>query len=876
MENSEFGKGLGIYYDFDQRSDGMVPDDPPQNNDDASSMDDEEMNSYNSPNGSNRLKFYPYSNNSMTRSVATLNLSISNSHNQVEETLPSKNNRIRQGLDFGIPSSNTRLQLPAITKTTVDYSKTENKNFNMETCLNDWSPFNYNGSSSSNSSKSELSPFVNNPETLKKWNWMPKQNKKHGKPLDKANIIITQTPRNTSKNHPDFEIAKPDPSAFETSGLKPKSLLNTAQKLAVPNTPVKKSPLIDTGNTFSSASRVADSSILEFSTLNYRNSTTGHTSFLFSPSLNKTPVHDKFYNSTGILDDSPLQLSKGQKGNNKDFKQNNVRPLHSESNTPDSTHKGSYKKIKKSRDSVILKNIELSNSLLQFTNDLYDEEENRNNNKENHPTIFESEADDECVPPAGKADDHRRDKNCGLSLHISSPKYNSQISTKSNVNHLITVESSYDVKSLLTPTRTKSIAGAKMTDKLANPYLNEELSSFDGLSPLSSKKKIHNQENPDMHLSKKFEDISIIGQGPFSTVYYVVDPETNKKFAIKSMQIKKKNPIKRILQEINLLTEFQSTNLDEEGKEYIIDYITSWKYGDSYYIMTDFYENGSLDKFLQEQVVSKKTKLEDWRIWKIMVEICLGLRFIHDSCQVVHLDLKPANIFITFEGNLKIGDFGMATHLPLTDKSFENEGDREYIAPEIITDSVYDFKADIFSLGLIMVEIAANVILPDNGNAWHKLRSGDLSDAGRLSSTDIHSESLFSSVTKVEKGNSGLLDYNREVLSQIDSNAFEGNSNPVLDLPHSSTTKVSNKLNSNINAEKQHSRDSIPAWVPKFLIDGESLDNIVKWMIEPNYKRRPSADEILHTEECLYVEMTRKAGAIVQEDDYGPRPEFFQ
>lgn len=140
-----------------------------------------------------------------------------------------------------------------------------------------------------------------------------KTKQKHGKPLDKANIIITQTPRNTSKNHPDFEIAKPDPSAFETSGLKPKSLLNTAQKLAVPNTPVKKSPLIDTGNTFSSASRVADSSILEFSTLNYRNSTTGHTSFLFSPSLNKTPVHDKFYNSTGILDDSPLQLSKGQK-----------------------------------------------------------------------------------------------------------------------------------------------------------------------------------------------------------------------------------------------------------------------------------------------------------------------------------------------------------------------------------------------------------------------------------------------------------------------------------------------------------------------------------------------------------------------------------
>ena len=110
-------------------------------------------------------------------------------------------------------------------------------------------------------------------------------------------------------------------------------------------------------------------------------------------------------------------------------------------------------------------------------------------------------------------------------------------------------------------------------------------------------------------------------------------------------------------------------------------------------------------------------------------ELSLALRFIHDSCRVVHLDLKPANVLITFEGTLKLADFGMAAKLPISEEGFENEGDREYIAPEIIADGVYDFRADIFSLGLMIVEIAANVVLPDNGNAWHKLRSGDLSDA---------------------------------------------------------------------------------------------------------------------------------------------------
>lgn len=222
---------------------------------------------------------------------------------------------------------------------------------------------------------------------------------------------------------------------------------------------------------------------------------------------------------------------------------------------------------------------------------------------------------------------------------------------------------------------------------------------------------------------------------------------------------------------------------------------------------------------------------------------------------------------ITFEGNLKLGDFGMATHLPLEDKGFENEGDREYIAPEIISDCTYDYRADVFSLGLMIVEIAANVVLPDNGNAWHKLRSGDLSDAGRLSSTDIHSESLFSDTTKVDTND--LFDFERENVS--------ANPAPVINT-HDNGSNNNNTAGSIVTTKNRlvmHKSSNIPAWVPKFLIDGESLERIVRWMIEPNYERRPTANQILQTEECLYVEMTRNAGAIIQEDDFGPKPKFF-
>ncbi|EKG17785.1 hypothetical protein MPH_04964 [Macrophomina phaseolina MS6] len=359
----------------------------------------------------------------------------------------------------------------------------------------------------------------------------------------------------------------------------------------------------------------------------------------------------------------------------------------------------------------------------------------------------------------------------------------------------------------------------------------------------------------DTSLTARFENVKpLSGDGEFSQVFLVDQPigdpmatsPSSRTLAKRWVVKKSKKPYtgvrdrERKMQEVEIIRALR-------GNEHIIEFTNYWEEHNHLYIQTEYCENGNLKTFLSE--TGDKARLDDFRIWKILLELSSGVKHIHDS-GFIHLDLKPANVFIDWEGVLKIGDFGLASTWPAP-RGIDGEGDREYIGPEILRGQ-FDKPADIFALGMIMVEIAGNIILPDNGASWQRLRNGDLSDLPSLT---------FSSDTTLERDESGDPILEEDVAVAPSHETLFGSDHD------DETSQALRKL-----SPRRHLTDTLVE-PPKFMVDPEdegALDRIVQWMISPDPETRPVIDQIYHLDGVQWVERRRRAGATIYEGNWGP------
>ena len=148
-------------------------------------------------------------------------------------------------------------------------------------------------------------------------------------------------------------------------------------------------------------------------------------------------------------------------------------------------------------------------------------------------------------------------------------------------------------------------------------------------------------------------------------------------------------------------------------KEVIID-----KKLDYFYIIMEYADDGDLNKKIKQQKnkkISEKYFPEE-TIIKYFYQICQGINYIH-SKNVIHRDIKSQNIFLTKNGSIKIGDFGIAKALSKTNSNAMTViGTPYYFSPEIINGEPYNYKTDIWSLGVVLYELCTLKLPFDSNN----------------------------------------------------------------------------------------------------------------------------------------------------------------
>jgi serine/threonine protein kinase len=199
-----------------------------------------------------------------------------------------------------------------------------------------------------------------------------------------------------------------------------------------------------------------------------------------------------------------------------------------------------------------------------------------------------------------------------------------------------------------------------------------------------------------------------LGKGAFSIVYtgtyneHVPVPESNLHAIIRhpaaiKFTLLNKTSLHTFQNEIAMIKHIQLYKSEDIRSDYILTY-----YGYTNYALVMALAN---KQTLREWVFV--TNSFDWNDAYIIKEIADGLSYLHDSCKIIHRDIKTENIFLSTIDNkphVKIGDFGLASTIqkPNTDA----EGTTPYIAPEIIQRTSVSTACDIYSFGIILLELA--------------------------------------------------------------------------------------------------------------------------------------------------------------------------
>ena len=144
-----------------------------------------------------------------------------------------------------------------------------------------------------------------------------------------------------------------------------------------------------------------------------------------------------------------------------------------------------------------------------------------------------------------------------------------------------------------------------------------------------------------------------------------------------------------------------------QSSKYHVNLVEHFKHEGNTYIVTRFARGGDLLSYLTERGVHRLPEEEAKQIFH---QVVLGVRDMHVQ-QICHRDLKHLNVFLSNNSSspkVKIGDFGLSCHLNEGEQIIKRAGTIGFMAPEVVMDEPSDFKADIWSLGVMLYALLSS------------------------------------------------------------------------------------------------------------------------------------------------------------------------